>query len=186
MAALDDLAFTFSPSRTWSASANKTGTDYNPVKNQGAIQAPTVQIKKSIANAAVGGGDMLVSKIYSIAGGGNTVIDLTSLTDVLERSGGSFARLKYVEFRLLSTADDATNGTAATSVTIGNAAADGNTLFMDAAADTFTLLNGDFIIWGTRQAAGKAVASGTKNVKILNNDGAVAAKVQVTLVGGTT
>lgn len=187
MAALSDLTFTFVPSRQWQASAARTGSDYASVTNQGSISTPVVTVSKSIANATAGGGDSLASFIQSVPAAGTATIDLQALTDVLERSSHSFARLKYVEFRLLSVEDDATNGTACSGVTIGDAGSNPNKLFFTAAADmTCDLGNSDFIIWGTKRAAGNTVGGSTKNVLITNNDGAVAAKVQVTLCGGSS
>lgn len=185
MAALDDLTFTYTPSRTWSASANKTGSTFQAIKNSGSLGDPTFTIKKTYANAAVGGGDMLVSAITSIAGAGAATIDLTALNDVLERSGGSFARLKYIEFMLLAAADDS-QGTAASQVTIGNAATNANQLFLGGDTHTIVLKTGEFAIWGTRSAAGLTVDGTNKNILITNNDASVTAKVRVTLVGGTT
>lgn len=185
MAALDDLAFTFTPNRNWRAAANKTGSTFQQIKQNGGFTDPVVSISQEVANGAVGGGDLLVSSITSIAGAGTATIDLTALNDVLERSGGSFARLKYVEFFLLGSADD-TVGTAASQVTIGNAATNANQLFLGGDTHTVVLRNGDFVCYGSRQAGGLAVDGTNKSVLITNNDATLTAKVRVTLVGGTT
>src|SRR4051794_11020707 len=126
--ALDSLTFNFAPTVNWSAKKNLTGTDYGAVQNSSNITKPTITIDKTIANASAGGGDTMVSFIQSVAASGTATIDLSSVTDVINQAAQAFVRLKYIEFRLLSATDDTTNGTAATSVTIGNAATNANTM----------------------------------------------------------
>lgn len=186
MAALDGLTFQFSASRQITAEVSKTGSNYQPIKINPVLTTPKISIKSSVANAAVGGGDTALSAVYSITGGGTASIDLTTFTDIMERSGGSFARIKYIEFFLLGTADDAEIGTAASSVTIGNAASNANAMFLGDQAHEIVLQNGEFCCWGTRKAAGLTVDSTHKAVLITNNDGSVTAKLQVTMIGGST
>jgi hypothetical protein len=185
MAAFDTLSFSFTPSRTLSAKANKTGATFQPIQNVTTLNTPGVTVGTTIANASAGGGDMVLSKIYSIGASSSTTIDLTSFTDFLERTGGALARVKYLEAWLLSAADDATSGTAASSVTIGDAASNPFLWRLGGTTPTFTLANGEQVIWSARSAAGIAVGS-AKNLKIANNDAGVAAAVLVTIVGGTT
>jgi hypothetical protein len=124
----------------------------------------------------------LYAAIVSLAGAANTSIDLSAFTDALGRTSQAMTKLKGVYIHLLSTADDADNGTAASSVTIGNGT-NPQKMFMDADADTFTLLNGEGIAWFTPAAAGKTIDGTHKTIKILNNDASVTAKVMVLLYG---
>lgn len=186
MAALDGLTFQFSASRQITAEVNKTGSNYQSIKVNPVLTTPKISIKKTVANAAAGGGDTVLSSVFSITGGGTATIDLSSFTDIMERSGGSFARIKYIEFFLLGTADDASVGTAASSVTIGNAASNANAMFLGDQAHEVVLQNGDFICYGSRKAAGITVDGTHKSILITNNDGSVTAKLQVTIVGGST
>lgn len=186
MAALDSLNLSFTPNLTWTASANKTGAAYQPVSNTLTLSTPVISLKNSIANNAVGGSDLVLSQIFTAAASGTASIDLSTFTDVLGRTGGAFVRMKFIFFWLLSVADDASNGTNCSSVAIGNAAANQNTLYMGAATHTTVLNNGDFIAWGTRQAAGKTVDGTHKSVLITNNDGSNAMALLVGIAGGTT
>jgi hypothetical protein len=129
--------------------------------------------------------------LLSIAGGGNTTIDLTSFANAVGDAASSFTRVKAVRIRLLSTADDATNGSAASSITVGNNAADdwtsqGGSGGFGTAASTFVVPNGGFFEFGVPNTAGIPVDATHKIIKIANNDGAVAAKVEVMIIGGET
>src|SRR5262249_44877586 len=128
--------------------------------------------------------------LLSIAGGGNTTIDLRSFTDVVNQTAVVLARVKFADFQLLSAAqvapDGTTTGTAAVSVTIGNSGANAQLLDLGAAAHTRQVKNGGFSTFGDGSAAGYTVDATHKDVKIVNDDGAVTAKVLVTFVGGTT
>ncbi len=171
---------------TWTAQNPLTGTDYQPLTNSGAIRK-SQNYGTAAVNSALGGANELVTyNLPGIAGSGNTTIDLSSLTDILQQTGISFFRLKGFMIRLLSVADDSVNGTACSSVTVGNAAAN-PFLFNTWAGTTPTqrIYNGGIWLYFDTQAAGFVVGS-TVNIKILNNDSVVAAKVQLTLIGGTT
>lgn len=170
---------------TWSAQIPKTGTDYGPLLN-GSTLAKTLNFGTSVANGVSGGSDELVSYIVSIAAGGNTTLDLRSITDVMNQTGTVLARIKGWMFRLLSTDDDSTIGTACSSVTIGNAAANQQLLNLGAAAHTLTLNNGDCLCYLTPKSTGWVVDATHKDIKIVNNDGSVIAKVQVTFIGATS
>ena len=137
------------------------------------------------ANAASAANN-LYSSLLSIPGGGTTTIDLTSFTNIFGQAAQSAARIKGVFAHLLSTADDSTNGTACSGVTIGNAGANPSPLFLGAGTHTIVLANGAFVLWGTPVAAGVAVAGGTKNVLVTNNDGSVAAALRLTILTADT
>lgn len=150
------------------------------------FQAPQINLSKNAANNAVGGADQVYSALLSIAGSGNTTIDLQSFTNFAGETSCSFTRIKYLMIRLLSVEDDATNGSACSGITVEPDASNGWTGLLAAAGDKITLGNGDMIKFGTRRAAGVTVGASNKVLKITNTDGSVAAKVQVTIVGGSS
>lgn len=142
-------------------------------------------------NDAVGGADELISFLQTIAPGGSAVINLQSITNILQQSGVALVRLKGYKIRLLTSgtkgAVDSVNGTLCSSISVGNAAANPHPLEMDAGTYTYTIKNGGSHQHFDPSAAGFAlVTPSAKNVLITNNDGSVAAAVQVTIVGATT
>lgn len=188
MPGISSLSGTISDSLNWNASNNVTAQ--NPVL-QGDAVSTSYAFGTDNANTAVGGADEIVSFLQTIAAGGSATIDLKSITNILQQSGVALARLKGYKIRLLAAsgkgAVDSVNGTACSSVTVGNAASNGNPLEMDSAADTYTIKNGGSHQHFDPSAAGFVLVSPTtKNVLITNNDGLVAAAVQVTLIGATT
>lgn len=182
--ALSSLNATFAFSFKWVASNNLTGTDYQAVSNSGNL-APSENILSTVANASAGGGDELVSYIITIANSGNSTVDLTSLTDILQTAGVNLARVKGWMIRLLSTDDDATNGTNCTSITVGNAASNQWNMNLGTNA-TATIKNGGFFGYCDPTAAGETVNATKKNLYIVNNDSGNSAAVQISLVGGTS
>lgn len=161
-----------------------------------AVQQPTsnTTINKksnySVTGAAVANAiNQVTSRIYSVAGGGTTTIDLTAaIRNVVNDSTATLARIKGFLVRLLSTTDDATNGTAASSITLGNSGANdwtsqsGSTGF-GSATSVFTVKNGSWMGFGNDDANGTVIDATHKNLKIANNDGAVAAAVELTFFG---
>lgn len=127
--------------------------------------------------------------VISIAAGANTTVNLQALTDQLNLSC-NFARIKGVYFHLISEADNADIGTNATSILFGgngasNQGISGNATygFFGNGNDTMRVFNGGFAMMGTPSAAGVLIDSTHKNVFILNEDGAVTAKVYVGFLG---
>lgn len=183
MPAIDTLDVTFKTTMTWSAQNAITGTDYAPITNPGNVSVSERWLDTTSVTAA-GGADQLVSYIVTIAGGGNTTLDVSALTNILGASA-TMARLKGWQFRLLSTEDDATNGTNCSGVTIGNAAANQQSLNM-ATNNVFTLYNGDFQMYGGPRTAGFTVDASNRNIFINNDDANNSAAIQITLVGGAS
>lgn len=161
-----------------------------------AVQQPTsnTTINKksnySVTGAAVANGiNQVMSRIYSVAGGGTTTIDLTAaIRNVVNDGTATLARIKGFMVRLLSVADDATNGTAASSITLGNSGANdwtsqGGSTGLGSATSTFVVKNGSWMGFGNDDAAGTVIDATHKNLKIANNDGAIAAAVELTFFG---
>ncbi len=155
------------------------------------IQSPSLVIGTGAANAAAGGSDEFATVKFTIVGGGNSTIDLTSVVDVFG-STISFARIKAAAFFLLSAGQatpDGTVGTACSGVSVGNAGGDGTNgqkLDLGAKTSTFTLGNGGNHIVANGNAAGWVVDGTNKLLYFVNNDGAVTAQLYVVLQGGTT
>ncbi len=172
------------------ASNTITGGDYVPLASNHTI-TKTLSYGTSVANAVANGADEAASFITSIAGAGNATIDVRALTDIMQTASVLLARVKALCFRLLSVADDATIGTAATFITIGNAG--GNDFisttgsgWFNSAVSVMDVPNGGILLFATPSAGGMVTAAGKKDIKIVNGDAAVTAKVQTTLFGGTT
>lgn len=143
----------------------------------------------AVASGNTTGSDESYSAITSIAGGGTATLDLTALTDLFGQAL-NFARVKGIVIQLLSATDDSTvvtgASTAASQITVGNAALNAFPLPLGALTHTIVLKNGEAFAWTSPTAAGVAVSATAKNLLITNNDGTNTAKVQITLVGGTT
>jgi hypothetical protein len=143
------------------------------------------------ANNAAFGTDLCYMAVLTITASSNTTLDLTALTGIANDSV-NFAKLKGYRFHLLGateTAPDAsTAGTACSSITVGNAAANAHPLNMGGTTPTFDVGNAGIQQTGDGRAAGfSQVVDGThKNIKILNNDGVNSAKVVVTIWGTST
>lgn len=180
----------------WTAQNSLTGTDYSPTQQSSTIRKLQTH-GTAVANAGVGGGDELYSAISSISASGTVSIDLTAITDILSQAGISLARVKFIMLRLLSVADDATNGTAASSVTLDNTVA--NALSAQAhsgwfdngsegavGGSKFTVPNGAGLIFMLPNAAGVVVDGTHKVIKAVNNDGSLTAKLQLSVMGGST
>lgn len=192
--ALDSLTAFFSYVLNWNAAKNVTGTK--------AITSQDTWTKKAgystaIANATQGGANEQVALTQTVSASSSVSIDLTSLTDVVGTGSVTGARVKAIVLHLLSATDDTVLGTAAASVTIDNTvtnalSAQSHSGWFDNAAEgaangsKFTIPNGGWLAFGTDNAGGVIIDSTHKVAKLTNNDGALAAKVRVGLVFGTT
>lgn len=188
MPGISSLQGTISDTIGWSASNNITAQQ--PMV-QGDAVSTSYAFGTANVNGAVGGADEIVSFLQTIAAGGSAVLDLQSITNILQQSGIALVRLKGYKIRLLTSGNtgavDSVNGTLCSSISVGNAPSNGNPLEMDAVANTYTIKNGGSHQHFDPSAAGFiAVTPSSKNVLITNNDGSVAAAVQVTLIGATT
>lgn len=185
--ALNFLKYTMLFSRSLTAKLAATATFLNPATRQETLSAPQVSVGNDtgLANNAAGGGDTCLSQLFTLAASATTTISLASFTDALGQSAQAMARVKTIEFHHVSVADDATNGKTSTQVTIGNAGVNPFPMFLGLGTHTIKLLNGDYVGYGTRQAAGIVVGAAI-NILVTNNDGANQAAVLVTITGGST
>lgn len=184
--ALSSLKFVDNNNAQLTATRAAAYSDATAPTYKAAFQAPQISLSKVAANAEVGGADQVYSALTTIAGGGNTTIDLQSFTNFAGETSCSFTRVKYLMIRLLSVEDDATNGSACTGITVEPDATNGWTSLIAAAGDKIKLTNGDCVKYMTKSAGGIAVGASNKVLKITNTDGSVSAKVQITVVGGSS
>lgn len=201
---MDSLTASLTVGVVWNAGTNVSG--HAQRTNQTAL-SKNIALGTSAANNAAGGANSVYSALLSINASSSTTLDLTSVTDILGNSL-DFARVKAIVIRLLASTETDPSGTAigsaATSVTIDNTvtnalSAQSHTGWFDnanegtstggmgdATGSKFTIPNGGWMGFGVGNAAGVVVDSTHKALKITNNDSGVAAKVLVTILGGTT
>lgn len=188
--ALDSLTASLEVKLGFNAKKNVTGSDYGTIgMNANLTQKETYS--SATANAAAGGANELISFVQSISASSSATIDFTSLTNILAATGVSLARIKGVLIRLLSVAQDSVVGTTCTSVTVGNAASNtwtsqSGTSGPGTNTSVQVIKSGGWYGFGDESAGGTLVDASHKNLKITNDDGTNTAKVQISLVGGTT
>lgn len=182
MAALSSLSLTAKVSVNGTGTANVTGDDYSNLKQTLNFNKSVGPYTTSVANTVALGADAVYSAITVIASSASADVDLTSLTDILLRTGLDFARIKGYVIRLLSLTDDPDHGSACTGITLQ---ATGTNLIVLPVL-TGTLNNGDVLGWLTPTATGVVVDSTHKIIHVVNSDAAHSAAVQITLIGGTT
>lgn len=145
--------------------------------------------------AAASGADEVYKAFLSIAASSSMTLGLSG-TSIQNPVGDNiaFVRVKAIIVELISTAQDSTNGSAASSITVGGAASNpalvGAAGFIDGVAGsggappTFRVFNGGWTGMAVANANGVAVAnSSSDQLKITNEDGAIAAKVRITIIG---
>lgn len=188
MAGITTLGGSISDSIRWNASNSIVA--HQPYL-QGDNVATNYTFGTAQANGVSGGADEIVSFLQVIAPGGSATINLQSITNILQQVGIALARVKGYKIRLLAAsgngAVDSVNGTTCTSIQVGNAASNPHPLELGSTTTTYRINNGGSHQHFDPSAAGFAVITpAARNVLITNNDGAVAAAVQVTLIGATT
>lgn len=187
--ALDSLTLNGSAPVNWTASKNVTGAEAN--QNNSTATEARASIGTAAANNAANGANELYFALLSVAANSSTSIDLNSFTDILGATGIQAVRTKFIQVELLSAAQDSTNGTNATSITIDGTVSNAllsqsNSGWLANNTSSFVIPNGCWMQFGCPNAAGVAVDNTHKVIKITNNDGAVAAAVKVIAAVGTT
>lgn len=174
------------------ASKQQVGQDYNPISNTSTI-TKLLKLNTTSAPNATGGANVVLSTIVVLTGGASTDFDLSNFTDILGQSVTDAVRAKYFQYRLLSPSDDATNGTGAVSVLVGqnNSTATGSGYifqgFNKGLTDTQRVYNGGFLAFGVANGAGVPISTATAGghiVRITNESLATQAAVQITMIGG--
>jgi hypothetical protein len=104
----------------WVCQNNLTGVVYNPISNTGSI-TKNYNISSAAGNAASGGCDEVFSFQQTIAGNGSVTINLNNMTNILQQTAITLARIKGYQIRLLSVSDDSTiTAPTASAVTVTN------------------------------------------------------------------
>ena len=186
--ALSSLSLNASAAVNWTATKNVTGA--NPNSNSSSANEARAALGTGAAGNAANGLNEEYFSITSIAGSGSATIDLSSFTDILGATGIVGVRTKFIQVELLSTTQDSTNGTAASSITIDATVANGltsqsGTGWLTNATSKFDIPNGGWIQFGCTNANGIAIDSTHKILKVTNNDAGVAAAVKI-IVGIST
>jgi hypothetical protein len=147
MAGINTLSGSFTITQNWSASNNLTGQAYQPIQQSGTITAK-YSLANTVGNAVAGGSDEYASYILTINASSLATVNFSSITNIMQQTGVSLARIKAYSIQLLSVANDSVNGTACSSITIGNlGTAIGNNNALELGAGTGLAVN-------TTQSAG--------------------------------
>lgn len=125
-----------------------------------------------------------ITTTVAIAAGATSNLDLSGLlSNVVGDALATLSAIKHILIELISVAQDGTNGTACSGITIGNHAT-AAWVGPFGATGTYVIKNGGYWAHEEPTAAGVAVVATTADlIKIVNNDGAVAAFVRVTILG---
>ena len=89
------------------AQINQTGIVTNPVSSSLDVRK-SQSISSTTGNNASGGGDIAFCFQQGVGAGAVVNLDLTAMTDYLNRATQVIARIKAMQFRLLSATDDST------------------------------------------------------------------------------
>lgn len=114
MAGISSVTASVSTEYKWTAQLSLTGSSYNPITNVGDIKK-TYNLGTSLGNTVSGGADEVFSFQQSIVAGGSATVDLTAMTNLIQQTAVSIARIKAYQIRLLSATDDTTISPAPTS-----------------------------------------------------------------------
>ena len=118
-AGFSTLTGSMSTQFSWAAGNNLTGINYNPTTNSSTINKRQPYGTSVGTNTQVGGADECFSFQQAVAGGGSATLNLNGMTDLLQRSAVTIARIKGYQIRLLSAADDSTISPAPTPTSVG-------------------------------------------------------------------
>jgi len=166
----------------FAASKAQTGPG-SPITVAGSRQI--AQASYSLGSGAGAANQVMIGTL-SIAGGATTNLLLNASTQLHCIDGTAtptLTSIKFFCFELLSATQsdqDGNAGSAATSITLGAAGSNPWITGPWGATDTYTLINGAKM--HHEDEAGLAVAA-SKVIAVVNNDGAVTAKVMVTIFG---
>ncbi len=171
---------------SWSVTGTAPSAAYNAP-----TAASTLSNKQSLVTgtSTAGQANQIYSGIQTIAASGTLAYDLSAVfTNVLGNAAATFARVKGVLIELLDAAQDATNGTLCSSITLGNSGANdwieqSHSGWLGSATSVFDVPNGGFVAFGVNNAGGVVVDATHKILNIHNNDGSNAAAVRITLIG---
>jgi hypothetical protein len=104
---IDSVQVTVSTGFRWSVGNTLQGAAYNPIQNSGNI-TKTQNLGTANGNTQSGGADEVFSYQLGIAEGGSVTLNLEAMTNLLAQTDVAIARLKVLQFRVLSATDDPT------------------------------------------------------------------------------
>lgn len=187
MSGLSYLQTVLTTSWMWDAQNTFSGPQYGPNESRGPVQY-SQSFGTDTLNGTLGGADELASYLVSInynGSGFNTLtINAQAVTNILQQTV-NLARILGFRFRLLSVNNDAQNGTACSSISIGNAPS--NSLqFNLAAGQIYTIYTGGDWNYFDQTGTGFLVSGSANSIYIVNNDVTWPAAVQIFLLGATT
>lgn len=182
--AIGTLTVTVSQIQRWNAQNSPSGS-IAPITN-GSQNSLQQDYGTGSANNTLGGADEYFNFLLTLTASSSSTVDLTAMTNVLAQATVSIARIKAFQFQLLSVAQDSVNGTACSSISIGNAATNQQLLNLNATSSLYTVYTGGSWSYSDQTAGGFVVDGSHLNLKFLNNDAGVAAKIRIQIVGGTT
>ena len=107
MAAMSSVTASLATTLKFALQLDLTGGEYSPITSNGTIQK-TYDFGTANGNTTSGGGDIVFSFQQAIAAGSSATVDLIAMTDLFLRTSQTIARIKAMQIRLLSAADDST------------------------------------------------------------------------------
>ena len=167
---------------------NKTNTGFT---DDGTGVTGSVALNRSTTytygTSAVDTINQAATYIFTATMNTTTQMDLSgAITNLVGDTASTVTVIRWLLFELLSTTQDATNGTAATSVAIqpGSSSAITTSPLGSGATNSYTMENGDKWLIEKHNAGGITVTGGSAdNFAVINNDANDDAKLRITLLG---
>jgi hypothetical protein len=182
---LSELDFKLAVQMNITARTTREGASFRK-PSYGFNSNPSFNLAHTIANAAAGGANSAIGKVFEAAASGTVDVDLQAFEDIAEQAAQSVVRLKVLVFQLLRAADDADNGNACTGCEVTPHATNGFTSLIKAAGDAIKLQSGQICVFATPSAGGWTVGATNKVLTITNTDATLPARVLVVAAGGST
>ena len=144
----------------------------------GGVSTFAVNISSALTGASQGN-QAFGPTSRTLTGGASEELDTQSFTNTLGETAQAIAeiRLLYIKHSTASLA---------ASITVGNATADQFRFFNAAVTTTFTLLPGEFVIFGAPTATAMPASGTLQYIKVLNNSGALVATYEIGWFGSTS
>lgn len=174
---LSYLNSTVSASFMWDAQNTQTGPTYAFQQSKGPVQNSQI-FSTCYDNDLLGGADEIVSFATTIGYSQTLSIDCSSISNVLGQTVSLF-RIKAYRFRLISTCQDAYNGTLCSQISISSP------IFTNIQGN-YSVYNGGDWQYFDQTPGGFIVNSGATKISVVNNDSTWNAFVQILLIGGST
>lgn len=190
--ALASLSATLQVIASWQAQGAQPSSLLPAESSNGQINQ-AMNLRATSASTTTGGANEVYAPLTTLAPSAATTFDLTTFTDVVGTTASSFGEIKGILCMLLSTAQDATNGTTAVAIALGN---NGTTLdflsstlgygWFGSSASSMIVPNGGFLVFGVgaTNAPGVPVTGTSKKLKVASLDAATTAAFILVVFGG--